>query len=95
MLIEASADWLQGALTAALPGMPLLAPQGEATATSYAEARAIRESALAELAQLKLATERCKHFEVATVKRDWVSTLTSLRGRLLAIPARYRQRTGR
>jgi terminase small subunit / prophage DNA-packing protein len=43
---------------------------------------------LAALAQLKLATERAELVEAATVKRDWVSTLTSSRGRLLAIPAR-------
>lgn len=40
------------------------------------------------MAQLKLATERGELVEVAAVKRDWVSTLTGLRGRLLAIPAR-------
>jgi len=54
----------------------------------YTAARGRRESANAQLAELKLAVERGELVEVETTKRDWISTLTDLRSRLLAVPAR-------
>jgi phage terminase Nu1 subunit (DNA packaging protein) len=72
----------------AAPGHSDAPETSGAAPMSYAEARAMRESALAELAQLKLEAERGNSVSIDIVKRDWVLTLTDLRGRLLTIPAR-------
>jgi phage terminase Nu1 subunit (DNA packaging protein) len=55
---------------------------------NYPAARALRESANAQLAELKLAVERGELVAVETVRRDWIETLTDLRTRLLAVPPR-------
>jgi phage terminase Nu1 subunit (DNA packaging protein) len=54
----------------------------------YASGKARRENALADLAELKLATERGELLNAHDVRSTWLSILADIRARLLAIPAR-------
>ena len=54
----------------------------------YASGKARRENALADLAELKLATERGELLDAHSVRSTWLSILADIRARLLAIPAR-------
>jgi hypothetical protein len=77
--------------TSAQPPLPAVVSAEPGEAAAYASARARREAALAELAELKLAKQRGELVEAAAVVTGVTNLFTVCRTQLLALPSKAKQ----
>jgi phage terminase Nu1 subunit (DNA packaging protein) len=69
-----------------------LDPEKKKQAESYQSSRALRESYQARLAQLEFEKESEQLIEVEDVQRAWIQAAGQVRTKLLALPAKMKQR---
>jgi phage terminase Nu1 subunit (DNA packaging protein) len=69
-------------------GEPSGALETDDAVLPFAEARALRETYLARMARLEYGAKAGTLLDAAEVEARWAAVLSSVRGRLLAVPAR-------
>ena len=67
---------------------PSGAPGADDAVLPFAEAKALRETYLARMARLEYGAKAGTLLDAAEVEARWAQVLSSVRGRLLAVPAR-------
>ena len=67
---------------------PSGAPGADDAVLPFAEAKALRETYLARMARLEYGAKAGTLLDAAEVEARWAAVLSSVRGRLLAVPAR-------
>jgi len=67
---------------------PSGAPEADDAVLPFADAKALRETYLARMARLEYSEKAGTLLDAAEVEARWAQVLSSVRGRLLAVPAR-------